>query len=199
MDTATLIVELKACLEQISTLKKIKEGIHHPHVKAWRSRTLELLKSGGAACIKAHASLASMQFISDTFEDTFVGQQSYLNQHEAMERILSQTIMTLEVFGRPEDKEPMPSWTPPNRHGATGKIVVGEHKVGLDQVSIEETLSCFVEFVKASNSLTEEMRQRLIEHVERINSSDLYRPFLQQKLDAMFSFWPKTYHKRLKD
>ncbi|PIE02069.1 MAG: hypothetical protein CSA81_08785 [Acidobacteria bacterium] len=191
MNTERLIQELKSCLEEIDKLKTIEEGIKNPKVKAWRSRSLEALKQGGKACNKAFASLQSMQFASKGYEDTFVGQQSYINQHDAMKKILSQTIMTLELFGRPEDKDELPEWRPPAKNRVVkGRLVIDGMEVEPNSVTIEEMLKCFEQFVKESPALTEQMRFNIQSKLLTLLQNDLYKPFLSQKLDKLFAHWP---------
>jgi len=193
MRTERLIEELKGSLDAIEHLKTLKEGIKHPKVKAWRARTLELLNLGGKACKKAHATLHAMQFNSKSFEDTFVGQQGYINQHEAMKKILEQTIMTLDLFGRPEDQGELPQWRPPAKNRIVkGHLIIDGMEVAPDSVSLEEMFRCFEHFVRESPALTEEMQATLLSNLEKFMENDLYKPFLSQRLDQMFAHWPDT-------
>jgi len=191
MKTEQLIDVLKECLSEIDHLKTIKEGIHHPKVKAWRSKSLDTLRDGGKACLKAHRSLKAMQFVSSSYEDTFVGHQCYLSQHDAMKKILGQTIMTLELFGRPEDKEELPNWRPHAKNRVVkGRLNIDGLEVAPDSVTIQEMLNCFELFVRDSSALTDEMRQNMLSGLTRILGNDLYQPFLSQKLDKLFAHWP---------
>jgi len=191
MKTERLVDELKSCLSEIDHLKTIKEGIHHPQVKAWRARCLNLLQLGGKACTKAHQSMKSMQFISSSYEDTFVGQQSYLNQHDAMKKILDQTIMTLELFGRPEERGDLPQWRPPAKNRVVkGHILIDGMAVEPDSVTIQEMFRCFELFVKESEALTQEMQETILDGLTKVLNNEIYRPFLSQKLDKLFAHWP---------
>ncbi|MCB1042695.1 MAG: hypothetical protein KDC35_07140 [Acidobacteria bacterium] len=192
MDTPTLILALKEMIAMIPEIKEIKEGIHHPRVKAWRTRVLDVLSEGGKACEAALRSMKKMGLETLSLEDTFVNRQSYIGQLETIERALRQTLQTVEVFGRPEDRDILPHWEPPSVKKAKGTLNIGDEEVDAHSISQHEILTCFVAFVKASNDLTEEMRAELLYHLTQILNNDLYQPFFSQKLDVLLAHWPES-------
>lgn len=192
MDTASLITGLKAVIDRIPEIKEIREGIHHPKVKAWRTKVLDLLTEGGKACDAALRSFKNMGLETLNLEDTFVNRQSYIGQLETIERVLRQTLQTIEVFGRPEDRDILPHWIPPSAKKARGKLTIGDQEVDPQSISMAEIIECFVAFVKESNDLTEEMRADFLYHLTQIRDNDLLHPFLGQRLDALLAHWPES-------
>lgn len=123
-------------------------------------------------------------------EDTFVNRQSYISQLEAMQRILTQTIQTIEVFGRPEDKEKLPDWgRPKSARRAKGHLMIGDQEVDPASISIQEVLDCLVSYIEDSNDLTTEMRADLLYHLKQMLDNDLFHPFFHNKLDEVFCHW----------
>ena len=190
MDTPKLIVDLKACLNEIPRIREIKAGLHHPHVKAWKTKLEDLLQIGGSTCQKT---LASLKKIKDAISgDEFIREQTYFNQLEALERSLRQTIQTIEVFGRPKDSEILPHWgKPKSQQLAVGRLMVGDEEVSTDSISIHEVLDCLVSLAEDSNDLTHGMRDTLVQHLRSILDDDLLQPFLTQKIDMLLGHWPE--------
>ena len=190
METPELIVQLRSCLGEIPNLKKIQEGFGNPHVKAWKTKLEGILKDGGTTC---RESLNTLNRIKSKLCGTdFVKHQTFLNQLDALERNLKQTIQTISLFGRPEDKPNLPVWAKPKSQKlATGVMMVGDEAVSTASVSIHEVLDCLVSLSEDSNHLTAEMRDIIINHLKSILDDDLLQPFLSQKLDVLLGHWPE--------
>ena len=193
METHVLISELKASVNEIPHLKKIREGFHNPHVKAWKTKLEELLQGGGTTCSHTLGSIKKLKNVL-TGPD-FIKAQTFINQLDALERNLKQTIHTMEVFGRPEDKK-LPNWGKPKCHElAAGHLFVGEEEIATNEITIHEVLDCLVSLCEDSNDLTLQMRDTLIGHLKEILDDDLLQPFLSQKLDALLGHWPEFQNK----
>ncbi|MDJ0835028.1 MAG: hypothetical protein QNK37_00845 [Acidobacteriota bacterium] len=190
METKNLITELKALTEEIPALMKIQEGFHNPHIKAWKTKVEELLQEGGTTCRKPLDILKRMR--NHLGGDDFVNRQTFLNQLEALQRGLKESIHTIEVFGRPEKKNTLPSWgKPKSQQRAVGHLMVGDEEVSTDNITIHEVLDCLVSLAEDSNDLTQEMRQTLIGGLRIILDDDLLQPFLTRKLDTLLGHWPE--------
>ena len=190
MKTSELIDEMRGCLQEIPSLKQIKDGFHNPHVKAWKTRLEDLLEEGGSTCAKCLENIKKMRTkISGT---DFVRRETYLNQLDALERNLKQTIQTIQVFGLPNKKQNIPSWgKPKSQKLAIGHLMVGEEEVSTDSITLHEVLECLVSLSEDSNHLTSEMRASLIGHLNAIIKNELMQPFLTQKLDVLLGHWPE--------
>lgn len=190
METSELIKELKALLAEIPEIKKVKEGFHNPHVKGWKTRLEDLLRDGGSTCSKAHETLRKMKMNLSGSE--FIKTQTYINQMDALHRTLKQTIQTIEVFGRPEEKNILPQWgKPKSQQRAVGHLMVGDEEVATDEITIHEVLECLVSLSEDSNDLTDQMRGAVVGHLRAILDDDLLQPYLSQKLDALLGHWPE--------
>lgn len=190
METPDLIRELKAMVDEIPEIKQVKEGFHNPHVKAWKTRLEDLLRDGGTTCSKAHDALRKMRM--NLSGSAFIKNQTYLNQLDALNRTLKQTIQTIEVFGRPEEKNKLPNWgKPKSQQKAVGHLMVGEEEVATDEITIHEVLACLVSLAEDSNDLSKEMRAILIKPLNEILGDDLLEPFLNRKLDTLLGHWPE--------
>lgn len=190
MQTGDLIERLKESLNEIPNLKKIQEGMHHPHVKAWKTKLEDLLSDGGSTCGKTLSSLKKLR--NNIAGSEFIRTQTYINHLDALERSLRQCIQSMEVFGRPEDKRDLPSWAKPkSRKLAVGHLMVGDEEIASDAITIHEVLDCLVSLSEDSNDLSEEMREVLVSHLRAILDDDLLQPFLNLKLDALLGHWPE--------
>lgn len=190
MDTPSLLRDLRQCVGQIPEIMGIAEGIHHPKVKSWRSRVFSLLKEGGSTCERALRSMKNLGLESIPLEDTFVNRQSYLSQLEAMQNILNQTIQTIEVLGRPEDREQLPNWGKPrSSRKAHGSLMIGDQEVDPASITIVEVLDCLVSYIQETNDLTEEMRAEMLDHLLQVRRKDLFQPFLGHRLNDVLSHW----------
>lgn len=193
MDTPTLIEGLTQLLDEIPKLIKFKQGIHHPRVKAWRTRLIEVLSRGGKACQSALESIKRLGLETLNMEDTFINQQSYISQLQAADRVLRQTVQTLEVFGRPEDRDILERWPEPkSERRADGHLMIGDLKVDPKTITLREVFECIVGFTKASNDLTQEMRKHVLASLQEITGNPLYQPFLIQRLDKVLEHWPEN-------
>ena len=190
METPQLIERLKDAVQEIPSLKNIKEGLHNPHVKSWKTKLEDTLAGGGSACEKTLVSLRKMK---STFSGSdFIKIQTYINQLDALERSLKQTIQTIQVFGRPEDNDILPHWGKPKSQClAVGHLMVGEEEVATETITIHEVLDCLVSLGEDSNDLSVEMRHQLVDPLSAILANDLLQPFLSQKLDALLGHWPE--------
>ena len=190
MNTSQLIEGLKNSVREIPQLREIKEGFHHPHVKSWKTKLEAMLTGGGTTCEKA---LRSVRKIRNSLIGTeFVKIHTYLNQLEALERTLKQTIQTIEVFGRPEDKDILPHWgKPKSQQLAVGHLMVGNEEVSADAITVHEVLDCLVSLAEDSNDLTASMRDNLIVHLKAILEDDLLQPFLGRNMAVLLGHWPE--------
>ena len=191
METDELLAELKSCVAEISQLKGIKEGFHNPHVKAWKTRLGEALQVGGSTCRKSLEILNNMKitFLSGS---EFIRSQTYINQLDALELNLNRTIQSIQIFGRPEDKDILPHWGKPKcQKLAVGHMLVGDEDVATDAVTIHEVLDCLVSLAEDSNHLSDHMRDTLISHLNAILKDDLLQPFMEQKMDVLLGHWPE--------
>ena len=190
MDTSKLILDLKVCLEEMPQIRTIKSGLHHPHVKAWKTKLHDLLEEGGKTC---HKTLICLKKINDSISgDAFIRRQTFINQLEALERNLKQTIQTIEVFGRPEDNDILPHWgKPKSQKLAVGHLMVGDEEISTDDITVHEVLDCLVSLAEDSNDLTDGMRDKMVQHLNAILQDDLLQPFLSQKIDSLLGHWPE--------
>ena len=190
MSTSRVIQGLKESLREIPNLKSIKEGLHNPHVKAWKTKLEERLLAGGSACSKTLQSLKKMK--NAMAGSDFIKQQTYLNHLDALERSLKQAIQTMEVFGRPEDNDILPHWKKPkSQNRAVGCLMVGDEEISTEAISIHEVLDCLVSLAEDSNDLSEEMRKPLVDHLQAILNDELLQPFLDRKMDVLLGHWPE--------
>lgn len=190
METSELIKELKAHLAEIPNIRSVKEGFHNPHVKGWKTRLEDLLRVGGTTCSKALETLSKMKVNVSGSE--FIKTQTYINQMDALHRTLKQTIQTIEVFGRPEEKDILPHWgRPKSQQRAVGHLMVGEEEVATDEITIHEVLACLISLCEDSNDLTPAMRDSVVGHLRSIVDDELLQPFMNQKLDALLGHWPE--------
>lgn len=190
METPDLIRDLKAMVDEIPEIKQVKEGFHNPHVKAWKTRLEDLLRDGGTTCSKALDTLKKMKM--NLSGSAFIKNQTYINQLDALNRTLKQTIQTIEVFGRPEEKNQLPKWgKPKSQQKAVGHLMVGEEEVATDEITIHEVIACLVSLAEDSNDLSSEMRDILIKPLNDILGDDLLEPFLNRKLDTLLGHWPE--------
>ena len=190
METGQLINSLQESLEEIPQLKNIKEGLHHPHVKAWKTRLEDLLSEGGSCCQKTLTSVRKMK--NQIAGSEFIKVQTYINQLDAMERSLKQTIQTIQVFGRPEDNDVLPHWgKPKSQQRAVGHLMVGDEEVSTDSITIHEVLDCLVSLAEDSNDLSSEMRDTMVNNLRNILDDDLLQPFLGRHLDVLLGHWPE--------
>lgn len=192
MKTRQIKQAFREVIDEIAEIREIKEGIRNPKVKAWRTRVLQLLSHGGKACQNALVSMQRMGLETLALEDTFVNRQSYINQLEAIERVLRRTLQTIEVFGRPEDRDIMPNrGEPKSEVMVTGCLKIGDQDVDPQSVTLGEVLACVHAFVKASNDLTQDMRQDILKHLGEITDNELLQPFLKHKMDRVLAHWPQ--------
>ena len=190
MQTSDLIAHLKSLLQEIPEVKTVKEGFHNPHVKAWKTKLEDALEEGGTTCTKALQALRKMKMNLSGSE--FIKTQTYLSQLDAFQNTLQQTIQTIEVFGRPEEKKKVPDWgKPKSRQRAVGHLMVGEDEVAVDEITIHEVLACLISLSEDSNDLTATMRDTLVGRLRSIVDDDLLQPFLSQRLDALLGHWPE--------
>ncbi|CAM2007906.1 hypothetical protein [Acanthopleuribacter pedis] len=190
METAELVASLKLSVQEIPSLKKIKEGFHNPHVKAWKTKLEDILKDGGSCCRK---SLDTLHRIKQSLSGSkFIQEQTYINQLEALERTLKQTIQTIEFLGRPEDNDILPHWgKPKSQHQAAGHLMVGDEEIAVEEINIHEVLDCLVSLAEDSDHLSAGMRARLIEPLTAILEDDLLQPFLNQDIGVLLGHWPE--------
>jgi len=190
LDTAELLDALKASADEIPHLQGIKGGLHHPHVKSWKTKLEGLLREGGSTCEKALQSLR--KFRAAFGGSAFIKDQTYATQLEALERTLRQTIQTIQVFGRPEDKDVLPNWgKPKSQQLAVGHLKVGEEEIDTGEITISEVLACLISLGEDSNHLSPELQEPLMRHLNAILDNELLQPFLSQKLDALLGHWPE--------
>jgi len=190
LQTSELIDKMRACLQEIPSLKEIRDGFHNPHVKAWKTTLEELLEEGGTTCAKSLENIKKMR--TKISGSDFVRRETYLNQLDAMERNLKQTIQTIQVFGLPNKKQEMPAWAKPKSQKlASGHLLVGNEAVACNAVTIHEVLECLVSLSEDSNHLTDKMRATQIDHLNAILKNELLQPFLTQKMDVLLGHWPE--------
>jgi len=190
LGTDDLIKNLKALLQEIPEVKTVKEGFHNPHVKAWKTKLEDALTEGGSTCSKALQALRKMKMNLSGSE--FIKTQTYLSQLDAFQNTLQQTIQTIEVFGRPEEKNKIPQWgKPKSQKKAVGHLMVGEEEVATDEITIHEVLSCLISLAEDSNDLTDAMRKSLVGSLNGLTQDELLQPFLSQRLDVLLGHWPE--------
>ena len=190
METTHLITELKALTAEIPTLMKIEEGFHHPHIKAWKTKVGELLEEGGSTCRKPLDILKGMR--NTIGGDDFVNRQTFLNQLEALQRGMKESVHTIEVFGRPDKKDNLPNWgKPKSQQRAVGHLMVGDEEISTDNITIHEVLDCLVSLAEDSNDLSKDMREKVINGLKIVLDDDLLQPFLTRKLDTLLGHWPE--------
>lgn len=190
METKDLITALRDRAREIPDLMKIQEGMHNPHIKAWKTKLIDLLEDGGSTCRKPLELVRRMKNQMGSSE--FVNRQTFLNQMEVLGKNLEQTAQTLSVFGRIEDKNELPKWgKPKSQQRAVGHLMVGEEEIATDDISIHEVLDCLVSLVEDSNDLTQSMRDKIIAHLRPILEDDLLQPFLERGMDVLLGHWPE--------
>ena len=190
METKDLITALRASAKEIPDLMKIKEGMHNPHIKAWKTKVAELLQAGGSTCRKPLELLGRMKNQMGSSE--LVNRQTFLNQMEVLGKTIEQTVQTLTVFGRPEDKDVLPHWgKPKSQQRAVGHLMVGDEEIVSNDISIHEVLDCLVSLTEDSNDLSEQMRDKIIGHLRAILDDDLLQPFLSRGMDVLLGHWPE--------
>lgn len=190
MNTTDLVQQLKVFVAEVPDLIRIKEGFHNPHVKAWKTKLEGVLVEGGSTCSKALANIKLIR--SQIAGSDFIKSQTYRNQLECLERVLKQTIQTIEILGRPEDNDILPHWGKPKcQHLAAGHIMVGQEEVDCTSVTIHEVLDCLVSLSEDSSHLSESMRHKLISNLNAILEDDLLQPFLEQSMDHLLGHWPE--------
>lgn len=191
METTELVRQLRSYADEIPHLKSIQQGYQNPHVKSWKTKLSELLGEGGSTCRKSLDLLSRMR--RQMGSSDFVNQQTYINHLDAMQRSLKQCIQTIEVFGRPEERDrDLPKWgKPKSQQRAVGCLKVGDEEVCSSDISIHEVLDCLVSLSEDSNDLSENMRETLVGHLRAILDDDLLQPYLEQKMDVLLGHWPE--------
>jgi hypothetical protein len=190
LESHELVTQLREFVAEIPNLKSIREGVHHPHVKGWKTRLEDTLDEGGKTCVKALTALRKMR--NNLGGSAFIRSQTYLNQLDSLERTLRQTIQTIEVLGRPEDRAALPNWgKPKSQQRAVGHLMVGEEEVSTQEITIHEVMDCLKSLAEDSNDLTDKMRQTLIGHLDAVLDDDLLEPFLNQHLGVLLGHWPE--------
>lgn len=191
MSTNNLIEALESCLQEIPRLKNIRERLHHPHVKAWKTKMEELLEEGGSSCRSPLMTLKKMKIkISDT---ELVKHQTYINQLDSLEKTTRNVIRSFRVFGMPHKKERKEfGWAavPKSQIKAVGHLMIGDEEIASNTVTIRETLECLVSLAEDSNGLSDDMKKDLIDPIQNILNHNLYTAFLEEKLDALLGHWP---------
>jgi hypothetical protein len=190
MDAATLMTQMQDCLKQIPDLRAERQAIGSSSVKAWKTEVEHLLKLGGKNTSKLLQNFQGLKFGAGVMGTETIGSsevrfQTYQAELDAAEKILSNAVQTIQIFGVSEESK-LPNWFKPEAKAA-GKIQLGEKEVDIQTVTINEFLLGIVALAESDKSVDESLKKDVRDHVAAIRKNSLLQPFLNQTLDRIFS------------
>lgn len=190
MDAAALIAGIQETLKQIEELRKERQAILSPKVKAWKTEVEQLLRSGGKNTSKLLQNFQNLKFGAsatgaDAVASSDVKFQAYQAEIDAAEKLLKNAVQTIQIFGITEEPK-LPDWMKPDLK-ASGTIKLGNKDVDIKTVTVHEFLSAVLMLSEADKSLDESLKKEMSEKVEALRKHPLLSPFLNQTIDKVFS------------
>ena len=187
MDSTGLIAQIQDCLKQIADLRKERQAIGSPKVKAWKTEVEQVLRMGGKNTSKLLQNFQNLKFGASamgTEATSEVKFQSYLAELDAAEKLLKNAIQTIQIFGVSEEQK-LPDWFKPEVK-ATGLIKIGSKEVDLKTVTLSEFLLAILSLAESDKSLDQTLKSELSTHIHAMKKHPLLQPFLNQTLDKVF-------------
>jgi hypothetical protein len=182
MDSAALIAQIQASIQQIPELRKERQAIGSPKVKAWKTEVERLFRLGGKNTSKILQNFQNLRFGGG---DTEVKFQAYLAEIDAAEKLLKSAVQTIQIFGVSEEQK-LPDWFK-QEVKAAGLIKIGSKEVDIKTVTVCEFLGSMLSLAESDKSLDETLRSEVRSRVEGLCKHPLLKPFLNQTIDKVFS------------
>ena len=190
MDSAGLIAQLQESLKKIPDLRKERQAIGSPKVKAWKTEAEQLLRLGGKNTAKLLQNLQKLRFGAgamgaDAVVSSEVKFQAYLAELDTAEKLLKSAVQTIQIFGVSEEQK-LPDWFKPETK-AVGLIRVGGKEVDIKTITLNEFLMSILTLAESDKSLDESLKKELEAHLGVLKKHPLLQPFLNQTIDKVFS------------
>ncbi|HSE40668.1 MAG TPA: hypothetical protein VLH08_07875 [Acidobacteriota bacterium] len=190
MESAEFVEKAQSCLKQIDDLRKERQAIGSPVVKAWKTEVEQLLKAGGKNTSKLLQNFQNMRFGASAMgAEAIAGDQvkfqAYQAELDAAEKLLKSAIQTIQIFGISEGPK-LPDWVK-QEVKASGTIRLGGKEVDIKTVTVHEFLSAIVQLSESDGSLDESLKKEMSQRLEALKKHPLLSPFLNQTIDKVFS------------
>jgi len=190
MDSAGLISQIKDTLRQIDGLRKERQAIGSPKVKAWKTEVEQSLRLGGKNTSKLLQNFQALKFGASAMGSQAIASDevkfaSFQAELDAAEKILKNAVQTIQIFGVSEEAK-LPDWFKAEVK-ASGMIRLGSREVDIKTVTTAEFLSAIVALAESDKSLDDSLRSEIAAHVNALKNHPLLSPFLNQTLDKAFA------------
>jgi hypothetical protein len=190
MDSAELITQIQDCLKQVADLRNERQAIASPKVKAWKTEVERLLRLGGKNTSKLLQNFQNLRFGAsamgaDVLSSSDVKFQAYQAELDTAEKILKNTVQTIQIFGVSEEQK-LPDWFKAELK-ASGMIRLGGREVDIKTITIDEFLNALLTLSESDKSLDETIKNELAAQINKVRKHSLLSPFLNQSLDKVFS------------
>src|SRR3990172_8076777 len=190
MDSSTLITQIQDLLKQIPGLRKERQAIGSPKVKAWKTEVEQTLRLGGKNTSKLLQNFQNLRFGagamgSEAVASSEVKFQAYQAELDTAEKLLKNAVQTIQIFGVSEEQK-LPDWFK-QEVKASGLIKVGTKEVDVRTVTLAEFLTAMSTLAEGDKSLDETLKKEIRDRVDSLKRHPLLQPFLNQTLDKLFS------------
>jgi len=190
MDTATLINQIQNLLKQTAEIRKERQAIGSPKVKAWKTEVEQVLRMGGKNTSKLLQNCQNLKFGASAMGSEMVASsevkfQAYQAELDVAEKLLKNAAQTIRIFGVSEEQK-LPDWFK-QEVKASGLIRIGGKEVDIRTVTMNEFLTAMLSLVDGEKSLDETLKQEMGTHIRSLQTHPLLQPFLNQTLDKAFA------------
>jgi hypothetical protein len=190
MDTATLLTKIQECLNRMPEIRKERQAIGSPKVKAWKTDVEHWLRLGGKNTSKLLQNFQNLKFGAgamgtEAVVSSEVKFQAFQAELDAAEKVLKNAIQTIQIFGVSEEQK-LPDWFKQELK-ATGTVKLGGKEVDIRTVTIHEFLAAILMLSESDRSLDESLKKEMVERLEKLRNHPLLSPFLNQTIDKVFS------------
>jgi hypothetical protein len=190
MDSSGLISQIQDCLKQVAELRNERQAIASPKVKAWKTEVERLLRLGGKNTSKLLQNFQNLRFGASAVGSEALGSsgvkfQAYQAELDTAEKILKNTVQTIQIFGVSEEQK-LPDWFK-SEVKVSGMIRLGNREVDIKTITIDEFLSALLTLSEGDKSLDETIKKELETQINKVRKHSLLSPFLNQSLDKIFS------------
>src|SRR5262245_39207095 len=147
MDSGGLITQIQNTLRQVDGLRKERQAIGSPNVKAWKTEVEQLLRLGGKNTSKLLQNFQALKFGTSAMGSQAVASDevkfaSFQAELDAAEKILKNAVQTIQIFGVSEEAK-LPDWFKAEVK-ASGMIRLGSREVDIKTVTTAEFLTAIV-------------------------------------------------------
>ncbi len=190
MDSSQLIAQIQDALTSIPELRKERQAIGSPKVKAWKTSVEQMLRLGGKNTSKLLQNFQNLKFGAGAMGSEMVASsevkfQTYQAELDAAEKILQNAVQTIKIFGVSEEQK-LPDWFK-QEVKASGLIRIGGREVDIRTVTMNEFLNAILSLVESDKSLDDSLKQIMGKQIASLQSHPLLQPFLNQTLDKAFA------------